>query len=80
MSITILKQEDSELYAQIDMDALKTAMVELDGTAFKIWMYLVRNKNGYEFALSPKAMEDWGIKKDAYYRAKKVLEDKGYLV
>lgn len=79
-SITILKQEDSELYAQVDMGALQVAMVELDGVAFKIWMYLARNKNRYEFALSPKAMEEWGIKKDAYYRAKKVLEEKGYLV
>jgi hypothetical protein len=25
-------------------------------------------------------MEDWGIKKDAYYRSKKLLEEKGYLV
>lgn len=25
-------------------------------------------------------MEDWGIRKDSYYRSKKVLEEKGYLV
>jgi hypothetical protein len=25
-------------------------------------------------------MEDWGLKKDAYYRSKKVLEEKGYLI
>jgi hypothetical protein len=25
-------------------------------------------------------MEEWGLKKDSYYRGKKVLEEKGYLV
>ena len=79
-SVVILKREDSDVFAQLDMGALQKAMAELDGTAFKIWIYLARNKNRFEFALSPKAMEDWGIKKDAYYRGKKVLEEKGYLV
>ena len=79
-NIVILKQENSELFAQLDMVALQRAMIDLDGAAFKIWMYLAKNKHRFEFALSPKAMEDWGIKKDAYYRNKKVLEEKGYLV
>jgi hypothetical protein len=25
-------------------------------------------------------MEEWGIRKDSYYRGKKALEEKGYLV
>lgn len=79
-SIYISKKEDSELYAQMDMAALQRAMVELDGAAFKLWLYLARNKNRYQFALSPKAMEEWGIRKDSYYRGKKALEEKGYLV
>lgn len=79
-SIVIFKREDSELFAQFDMDALQKAMQELDGAALKIWLYLVKNRDRFEFALSPKAMEEWGLKKDSYYRGKKVLEEKGYLV
>lgn len=55
-------------------------MQDLDGNALKLWLYFVRNKGKYQFAVSPKAMEDWGLKKDAYYRSKKVLEEKGYLI
>ena len=79
-SIIISKQEDSEVFAQFDIEALQKAMQELDGAAFKIWVYLAKNRDRFEFALSPKAMEDWGLKKDSYYRGKKVLEEKGYLV
>ena len=78
--VCIRKREDSELFAQVDMDALQRAMQELDGNAFKLWMYLVRNRDSFEFGLSPKALEDWGLKKDAYYRSKKLLEEKGYLI
>ncbi len=78
--VSVCKKEDSELFAQMDMAALQKAMQDLDGNSFKLWMYFVRNKNRYEFALSPKALEDWGVKKDSYYRSKKILIEKGYLI
>ena len=78
--VLINKNENCSVYAQVDIDALQRAMQDLDGNAFKVWLYFAKNKAGYEFAVSPKAMEDWGIKKDSYYRGKKVLEEKGYLI
>lgn len=79
-TVVIYKSESGEVFAQIEMNALQRAMQELDGNALKLWLYFVKNKGKYQFAVSPKAMEDWGLKKDAYYRSKKVLEEKGYLV
>lgn len=78
--VLVSKNENCDVFAQLDMEALQKAMQELDGNAFKVWLYFAKNKARYEFAISPKAMEDWGIKKDAYYRSKKLLEEKGYLV
>ena len=44
-----------------------------------MWLYLCKNKEGYQFELSRKACEDWGIKKDSYYDGFKDLVNNGYL-
>ena len=55
-------------------------MQNLKGEHFKLWLYLALNQNGYEFALSQKACENWGIKKDTYYRSVDALKEHRYLV
>lgn len=69
------------LYATINLDAMSAAACNLDAGAFKLWCYFAKNQNGYEFALSSKAVErDFGIKIKQYNNAVAELIDKGYLV
>ena len=66
----------------MNVDALNKAMNELNGNSgLLLWLYL--NKNNDKFfpvELSQKACEEWGLKKDSYYRAFKELEKHGYLI
>ncbi|MGN0106709.1 MAG: hypothetical protein ACI4A5_03295 [Hominilimicola sp.] len=73
--------DSTNLYATINLDALNAAMKDLTkiGT-FKLWMYLSKNQDGYEFDLSCVDCGTWGIKKDAYHNAVNELIDKGYLI
>ena len=55
-------------------------MERLNGNSgLLLWLYLDKNADGYRLELSQKACEEWGIKRDSYYRAVKELQDKGYL-
>lgn len=68
-------------YSIYNLNALKSAMLELKGEAFKLWCYLDKNQNGYTFALSKVDALNWGIgSKSSYDRAVKELIEKGYLV
>lgn len=67
-------------YTIYSLNALKSAMLDLKGEAFKLWCYLDKNQNGYTFALSKVDALNWGIgSKSSYDRAVKELIDKGYL-
>ena len=55
-------------------------MTALKGETLKLWLYLNKNQSGFQLELSQKACEQWGIKKDAYYTARKKLITLGYLV
>lgn len=44
-----------------------------------MWLYLNKNQENYRFALSQKACEEWGIKKDSYYDGIKDMITHGYL-
>ncbi len=69
------------LYAAINLAAMNAAACNLDAGAFKLWCYFAKNQNGYEFALSSKAVEQtFGIKIKQYNNAVKELIEKGYLV
>lgn len=71
----------NHLYARINLYAMEEAARTLDAGAFKLWCYFSKNQNGYEFALSSKAVqEDFGIKIKQYNNAVKELEEKGFLV
>lgn len=76
------KCDKNNLYAAYNLNALNFAMKDLKGEAFKLWLYIGKNQNGYTFALSPiDAINEWGIgSKSSYTRAVRELIDKGYLV
>lgn len=80
--VTVDKQPTKDkLHAQINMEALNAAALDLDAGAFKLWIYFSKNQNGYEFALSSKAVEEtFGIKIKQYNNAIATLTEKGYLV
>lgn len=66
-------------YATVNVNALNSAMNDLKGETFKLWMYLNKNQERYQFELSQKECEKWGIKKDAYYSGVNKLIELGYL-
>lgn len=82
-TITVQKEkcDKQNLYATYNLEAFQNAMIDLKGETFKLWCYLGKNQNGYEFALSKVDALNWGVgSKSSYDRAVKELIEKGYLV
>ena len=74
------KTDAKNLYHKFNLDALQNAMNDLTKIgSVKLWTYLAIHSDMDTLALSQKACEEWGIKKDSYQSAKKELIDKGYL-
>lgn len=73
------KFDENNLYGRFHLDALQIAMNNLKGETLKLWLYLDKNQDNYQLELSQKALLDWGLKKDAYYTARKKLIELGYL-
>ena len=71
--------DKDNLFCRTHLDALQEAMCKLKGETLKLWLYLNKNQDNYQLELSQKACEEWGLKKDAYYTAKKKLMELGYL-
>ena len=67
------------LFSTTNLEALQQAMNCLKGSGLKMWLYCNKNQEQYRFALSQKACEEWGIKKDSYYDGIRNLIDNGYL-
>ena len=75
------KHDDENLCAVLNLEAMSEAMVNLDGSAFKLWCYMAKNQNNYTFALSRvDACRFCGFSKPAYLRAVQNLIEAGYLV
>lgn len=73
--------DKNNIYATINIEAMKLAMKDLTPVQFEVWMYFAKNQAGYVFAVSPAAaLAEFGIKKDSFQKAVVVLKDKGYLV
>ncbi len=72
--------DKSHTYCLMHIDSLQEAMCNLKGETLKLWLYCNKNQDNYQFELSQKALQDWGLKKDAYQTAKKKLVELGYLV
>ena len=67
-------------FTYINLEAMSRAMKELKPSTFKLWCYLNKNKDGYEFSLSQIAVQNFtGISRSSYLAGFKELYDKGYL-
>lgn len=81
VSIQKEKCDADNIYAKINIEAMTLAMKDLTPAQFEVWLYFAKNQAGYTFAVSPAAaLNEFGIKKDTFQKAKQVLKEKGYLV
>ena len=62
-------------YQNFKSDEVQEAMRNLKGEQFKLWVFFMMNQSSF----SQKTCEEWGIKKDSYYRGVEELRKKGYL-
>ena len=75
------KCDADNIYAKININAIQLAVKDLTPAQFEVWLYFAKNQAGYEFAVSPAAaLNEFGIKKDTFQKAKVVLKEKGYLI
>jgi hypothetical protein len=73
--------DKNNLYAAINLEAMRLAVKDLTPIQFQVWLYFAKNQAGYTFAVSPAAaLNEFGIKKDTFQKAKQVLKQKGYLI
>lgn len=73
--------DKQNIYAMINIEAISMAMKDLTPAQFEVWLYFAKNQAGYTFAVSPAAaLQEFGIKKDTFQKAKQILKEKGYLV
>ena len=82
--LTIHKEptDKAHLYTSNNLAALDEAAYQLQSKAgFKLYMYLAKNQDKYNFALSSSQFVAWaGVGLTAYNSAFKELEEKGYLI
>jgi len=82
--LTIHKEptDKDHKYSLNNLAALDEAAFNLQKKAsFKLYMYLAKNQDKYNFALSSSHFMAWaGVAKTAYDSAFEELEEKGYLV
>ena len=70
----------NNLYAVISLKGIDEAAT-LPKTAFKLWVYLVKNQDKYSFALSCKDFCRWAdVSKNTYETAVKELIERSYLM
>lgn len=68
-------------FMQVGNDEWMTVAKNFKPTTLMLYLYMASNMNGWEFALSPKAVKDAiGMSEGAYRSAVKELEEAGYLV
>lgn len=78
--IHIIKEPCVDNFVQIKNEDWMEAARDLSGTAFKLYMYLAANADGFELALSRKdATNNVGISSCAYDDGIEALTKKGYL-
>lgn len=73
--------DKNNIYAMVNIEAMQLAIKDLTPVQFQVWLYFAKNQAGYTFAVSPAAaLNEFGIKKDSFQKARQVLTEKGYLV
>lgn len=84
---TIIKDENGILmdaehpYAKISIESWQNAMSDLDNYEFKLYTLFYMNQRGFKFDLSPGKLEKtYGGTRKTWTKARKTLEEKGYLI
>ena len=76
-----INKPESNNFLQVDKDAWMNACNELTYNAFKVYLYLAGNQNGFDLALSKKALqEEIKMHDNTYTKVIKELTEKGYIV
>lgn len=71
---------EGDIYLRVRKDALRKAAQILPAGAFKLYIHLASNMDGYTFGLSQIEVErNFGIKKNQYYKAVDELVKAGFL-
>ena len=79
-TVIITKDSYKSDFLQIGIAEWQEASKILTPAAFKLYLYLASNANGFKLAPSQVAVEiALSISKSSYHRAVKELEEKGYL-
>ena len=78
--IHINKNKYTANFLQVGIDEWQTAFKTFTPSAFAVYLYLASNADGFDLALSQKAIENaLGIKKTAYHSAIEALKKEGYI-
>ena len=79
--IIVARERPKPPFTSIEESDMFNAMQSLSGSAFKLYMYMCSNKDGFQFALSPTAVKrKTGVSRNSYDRAVKSMLDAGYLI
>lgn len=73
-------RDKQHTYGMFSIDEAQKVALECGSSAFVLYMYLQKNQDGYEFALSREDVSNWGLGKTAYSNAVDTLINAGYLV
>lgn len=78
--ITVSKEACKKDFLQINNTAWQVACATLTYSAFKLYLYMADNKDGYSFALSYEAVNEvLPMNRNTYDKAIKELRENGYL-
>lgn len=78
--ITVFKDECKDDFLQVNNENWQSACEILTYSAFKLYLYIISNKNGYSFALSYETVNELiPMSRKTYDKAIKELKDCGYL-
>lgn len=76
-----INKETSSNFLQVDKDAWMNASENLTYNAFRVYLYLAGNQNGFDLALSKKAIQaEIKMHDNTYKKVIKELQETGYLV
>ena len=78
--VTVFKEKCEEDFLQVNNISWQNACMKLTYSAFKIYLYMVRNQDGYSFALSYEHLNSIiPMSRKTYDKAIKELKEQGYL-
>ena len=82
ITVNKAKCDKEHLYTMNNLDAIDEAAFNLQSKGgFKLYLYLAKNQDKYNFALSSRDFIEWsGLSRTAYRTAFQELEAYGYLI